>query len=241
MPKMPIRAASVPDEVLRQLADLGQVPLTEHDYFFQSVRENVDAACAQDALANGAWQKKGETLRSASVELYELLRDLDKDEQAYIEGIVGGDEGFIFDRISVGGVGGLLETTYQVAALFSLLTGKPDPPYPHEAPRPRKRGRRKGGVKDYIFQNFVSDLLNSTKAADGRLTIEKNIRTGTLITAIKMLAPHLPLGLVQKRLPTSTLQRLKTQCDKLFAEVDDRPFDEDEIRAALAALGLDQN
>jgi hypothetical protein len=135
-------------------------------------------------------------------------------------------------------VGGLLETTYQVAALFSLLTGKPHPPYPHEAPRPRKRGRRKGGVKDYIFQNFVSDLLNSTKTAEGRLTLEKNIRVGTLIKAIKMLAPHLPLGLVPKRLPTSTLQRLKTQCDKLFAEVDDRPFDEDEIRAAL---GPDQN
>jgi hypothetical protein len=62
MPKLPIRSASVPDEVLRQLADLGQVPLTEHDYFFQSVRANVEVACARDALANGLAKKKGETL-----------------------------------------------------------------------------------------------------------------------------------------------------------------------------------
>ena len=176
-------------------------------------------ACELDALANGGLtKKKGKTLLSAAVTIYEALGDLNKNERELVERILGGERGFIFDRISVGGLGGLRQTTYQQAHLFSLLTGKPSPAYPHEAAQPRRRGRRKGGVKDHIFQNFVCDLLISTKTADGDLTLEKNIGVGTLIKGIKTLAPYLHVGLVPKRLPTSTLQRLKDRCDQLCAE-----------------------
>ena len=64
-------------------------------------------------------------------------------------------------------------------------------------------------MKDWIFQNFVLDLLIHTTAAEGRLSLEKNIGTGRLIEAIQMLTPYLPDGFVAERLSMSTLQRLK--------------------------------
>jgi len=66
-------------------------------------------------------------------------------------------------------------------------------------------------VKDWPFRDFVSDLVMHTRAAGGKLTLEKNIGTGTLIQALDMLAPHLPRWFVPRCPPHSTLQRVMTE------------------------------
>jgi hypothetical protein len=103
----------------------------------------------------------------------------------------------------------LLEAGYQFAHLFSILTGDRPPAFPHQGPRAPQRGKPSGSVKNWIFQDFVFDLDMHATIAGGKLTLEKNIRSGTLIEAIKRLARHLPDGNVLKRLSPATLQRIK--------------------------------
>jgi hypothetical protein len=68
-----------------------------------------------------------------------------------------------------------------------------------------------------------------TRRARGGFTLEKNIPAGTLIEAIELLAPHLPRGFVPDPLPGSTLQRLKTWCDKIIINLDDADYGLDDL------------
>ena len=185
------------------------------------------------------WQERGKKLVSAALTLYDTLSNLNEDECALIEGILGSKAGFIFDRISSKGMTGLNETAYQLALLFSLMTGKSPPRY--QAPQKRsqkdargvptdeallsleahKRGKRPGDVKNWIFQNFVFDLLTSTAVAGGKLPHDKNRPGRPLVKAIRMLEPHLPDGFMPNRLPRSTLQRIRTRYNKIKAYLDD--------------------
>ena len=207
----------VPDEVLRQLADLGHVPPEQREFFFETVRDNVQTACERDRLAKqGLASKRGKKLVSAALMLYDTLGNLNEDECALIEGILGSRAGFIFDRISSEGMTGLNDTAYQLALLFSLMTGKPPPRYPSQIPEAPGRGRRLGTMKNWISQNFVLDLLISTTTADGSFTFAKETPSGTLVKAIGMLAPHLPdKGVGPRSLSGSTLQRLVDRCTRL--------------------------
>jgi hypothetical protein len=228
MPKLPINrlprvrpapaaaARPVPDVALQQLADRALIPADQREFFFDAIRMNVQTAWELDGLVKGGLaNKNGAALLRAALALYEVLGSLNKHERAFTENILGGKSKFIFDRISGGGVGGLRKTAYQLAELFSLVTGKPLPRFPHQPPRPRQRGKKLGGVKNLIFDNFIFDLLISTTTADGKLTLEKNGLFGTLIDAIETLAPHLPNGLVPKTLRGSTIQRTKTRYEQV--------------------------
>ena len=77
--------------------------------------------------------------------------------------------------------------------------------------RVHRRGRPRGRVKNREFQVFVRGLFLAAQRAGGRYTLEKNIREGTVIEAINILAPYLPDGFVPKNLPFSTLQRIKSR------------------------------
>lgn len=214
---MPDRLKTSPkvptDKVLQLVADLGEVPAAQRKSFFDSVRANVRTACERDELVRMRLAtKKATALHRATFTLYEMLGKLNKNERKFIKRILDGNAEFNFDRISSGGVDGLEQTTYQLAKLFSLVTDKASPRFAHQALQLHKRGRRKGDLKNPIFQNFVCDLLISTTAAGGKLTNDKNGLCGTLIEAIEILSPHLPDGFDPKSLSYSTYQRLKTRC-----------------------------
>lgn len=208
-----------PDEVLRQLADLVHVPSEQHEFFFETVRTSVKTAWELDGLVkNGLASKRGKKLVGAALTIYDTLGNLSEPERALIEGILGGRAGYIFDRISGQGMTGLDETAYQLALLFSLMTGKPPPRYPSQIPETPGRGRRLGTVKNWISQNFVLDLLISTTTAGGSFTFAKEPLSGTLVKAIRMLAHHLPEGVGPRSLSGSTLQRLVDRCTRLEKE-----------------------
>jgi hypothetical protein len=210
----------VPDEVLRQVAKLAHVPTAQRKFFFEVVRDSVQTARDLDALAKGGMaNKKGATLWRTTLALYDTLGNLNEDERKLIERILG-KAGSIFGRISGGGVSGLRQTAYQFALLFSLVTGKPHPPYPNEAPQPRQRGKKQRWVKHPIFHKFAFDIYLSTKVANGNLTFDKNGLGGTWVDAFEMLAPYLPHGFLPKPLPGSALQRLQTRCDKIKFPLD---------------------
>ncbi len=211
MPKSKNKLPAVPDAVLRQLAKLAHVPPAKS--FFDAIRTNVRAAHERDELVKMRLSnKKATALHRGAITLYEMLGKLNKNERKFIKRILDDNAEFNLDRISSGGVDGLEQTAYQLAKLFSLVTDKASPRFAHQALQLHKRGRRKGDLKNPIFQNFVCNLLISTTAAGGNLTNDKNGLSGTLIEAIEILRPHLPGGFDPKSLSFSTYQRLKTRC-----------------------------
>jgi hypothetical protein len=216
----------LPDDVLERLADLGHVPATQRECFFESVRMNVQTACELDGLGRlGLANKRGESLAHAALALYDVIGNLNERERSSIERILEGKAKFIFHRISNEeineGINGLEEAAYQLALLFSLVTGRPRPRVPSQPPDPPVAGRKSGTVEHWAFQNFVSDLLISTTAANGRLTLSRTYRTGSLIKAIDVLKPYLPDHFVPTPLPTRTLQRVKDACSRAYEAVPD--------------------
>jgi len=211
------------DEVLRHLAELARVPAEHREFFCESVRTSVQTACELDGLVKNGLatlaSKRGKNLARSALTLYDTLGNLNNRERAFIEGILGGKA--IFRKISGAGLSGLEQTAYEIALLSSLVTGKPPPRFPSQPPEPPVRGRRAGTVKDWIFQKFVWDLLISTTTADGSLTFEKETPRGTLVDAIKKLAPYLPDGFVPDPPPGSTLQRLKDSCTRTEKAVEE--------------------
>ena len=223
--------APVPDDVLRKVADLGRVSAHQHKFYFSGIRYYVQEACKLNGLVKkGLEKEKGTALLRAARALHEVLGTLNTDEREFLERLLDDELEFsVFNKISGRRLGELKFTTCQLVLLFSLVTGAPHPGYPYEDPRPRQRGKSPGAVKDSIFQNFVCALLILTRRALGGFTLEKNIQTGTLIKAIKILAPFLSDGLVPKPLPTSTLQRLKTWCKHINIDQDDVEYGLDDL------------
>jgi hypothetical protein len=77
-----------------------------------------------------------------------------------------------------------------------------------------RRGKPAGAVRDQAFHDFVYGLLEAAARTGGRLTLEKNIGRGTLISVLERLRGYLPIGFVPKRPPFSTLQRIKREFEE---------------------------
>jgi len=215
----------VPDDVLERLADLGHVTATQRESFFKSIRMNVQTVFELDGLGRLGFANRGESLAGTAHALYDVISNLSKRERLLIERVLEGKAKFIFDRISNkaidAGIDGLEEAAYQLALLWSLVTGTRRPRLPSQPPDPPVAGRKSGTVEHWAFQKFVSDLLISTTVANGRLTLSRDYGTGNLIAAINVLKPYLPVDFVPTPLPIRTLQRIKAACSRAIKAVPD--------------------
>ena len=84
---------------------------------------------------------------------------------------------------------------------------------------PKPRGRPRRGAFSIIFSRSLAEftlyLLLDVRAAGGRLTLDKNAGTGTLVEALALLRPHLPLRFIPNKLPLSTLAHVKALDKKI--------------------------
>ena len=134
------------------------------------------------------------------------------------------DETFAFERLSSGGLAGLQQTTYELARLFSLVTG--------ETPPRRPRETRKGGtetIKHPRYQKFVSDFVLSTMTAGGKLHNNPWGQSSSLADALMIPVPYLPAGFDPKFLSLATLQRFlrpeqAARLLKLISKCDPKAF-----------------
>lgn len=92
--------------------------------------------------------------------------------------------------------------------LTALEEAKTEPKRPLHSDPLRQRGRPAGTVQNSASQDFVHKLLECASLNGGTFTLEKNIRRGTLIEALELLAPYLPKGVDPEKLHPSTLQRI---------------------------------
>jgi hypothetical protein len=205
MSQPPTAKPPPPDEVLLQLAGLARIPAENYKLFFELAREGVQLAWETDELANSgrAWTKSASLVRAAkaSLNLYEELGNLKQKERAWLQKILVQSQGFLGTELSE-----VRSAAYRLAALLNVAIGKPPSAVvssPHQA------GRKSSAVKNPNFQNFVFQLLIYASTCGGNLSLEKNIGKGTLLTALELLAPHLPDGFEPSTLSMSTYQRLK--------------------------------
>jgi hypothetical protein len=214
-------------DVLRELADLAHVPEVERNFYYHEILENVRNTCERKKLSDLLTKEESEKLHRSALSLYEALLGLAQREARLIDMMLNSKSAFIFNKISSRGTDGLREIGYQLALLFSMLSSKAQPRYPHQGAASRKRGkspggRRPGSISNPILQDFIFDLWTSTNVAGGKLSFAKNTAKGkpqgTILKAIELLAPYLPEGFVPNSLPSPTLAKLRAQCIKLEAQ-----------------------
>ncbi len=100
--------------------------------------------------------------------------------------------------------------------------------------KPQKDRRSRRGRPDLLgtwpvagsFPVFVLLLLWEVRAAGGRLTLDKNLGTGTLVEALETLRPYLPPQFVPLKLPYSTLARAKVLDQKTVWAMKERRLTE---------------
>jgi hypothetical protein len=97
----------------------------------------------------------------------------------------------------------------RLAAFFCEATDEPPPR--HRGQEPRKRGTKKGALRNMRFQLFARGILVDAKLCGGQLSLDTNNEDGkgNLVTAIELLRPHLPKDFVPAHLPIPTLRGLK--------------------------------
>jgi hypothetical protein len=85
-------------------------------------------------------------------------------------------------------------------------------------PKPRGRPRRGAFSTHSSLAKFTLRLLLDVRVAGGRLSLDKNLREGTMVDALKLLRPYLPRGFIPRPLPMATLNRVRTLDRKLALE-----------------------
>ena len=91
------------------------------------------------------------------------------------------------------------------------------------------RGRPKGRINDLVLGQLVGGLQHIAERTGGRFTLTKSSGAGTLIDAIQLLAPYLPVNPPA----LSTLQRIKTKLAKKNKE--DRAYLKDRLSRILTS------
>lgn len=82
----------------------------------------------------------------------------------------------------------------------------------------RQRGRPYNdnkGVGNGSLELFTLRLLWDVRSAGGKLTLDKNLGSGSLVDALTLLRPYLPARLIPISLPFSTLAGIKSLDNKL--------------------------
>jgi hypothetical protein len=189
-----------------KLAELARVPEENRDGFFLAVFEAVIEA----------WEHNANRQIAASLNQNEVLSRATDALRAARQALVDLNEEGDWKVVS-NELGGLVEAQFwrrlpqltarieqEMDRFFEWTVEETEPP----RPRVHQRGRRPGTAKNRRFRVFVWTLTEAAKHYGGRLGLQKNIRKGALLEAIKIVAPHLPDGFVPKSLSASTLQRI---------------------------------
>jgi hypothetical protein len=207
--------AAIADDLLKNLAELARVPdrPANRNLFYDSIRHTVRVAWTRSGeikdgivVNSGALARAAKAIRTAN----EALAKLNVNETERLTAV--------FDRcVRSGwfgghqGVAGCRRLVWQLADALSFSVGLGLARDPDNPERPNSRGRRKGSIQNLTFQMFVCALLQDAENCGGKFTLQKNISKGTLMSAIELLAPYLPPGVIPKLLSPSTLQRIKNK------------------------------
>jgi hypothetical protein len=199
-------------DVALQVAHVAGVPSEECDQFCELVQGTVQRVWELDRRARSS--KPGQALDEAAQAaraLHKAFLKLNKEDREWLESFLAPNSYYM------GRLRELPLTIWRLAHLFSTAIGKSLPERSVQAISPKKRDWRQRTVKDVTFENFLTHLFVDVAETGGKLTFTKDSGTGTLIVALDILRPHLPEGVLPKRLPLGTIQKVITNWRNFYA------------------------
>ena len=228
----------LPRDVAEWVAKIAQIPDGYWEYFCDDLVDTVRRICRRDRRAVSS--KPGEALKKAAeaaLALNKAFGSLTKADREWVENLLNQEPSHYRERLNgrepaefsfflhdvPEPLRSLSQTVFLVARLLSTAVGKVPPLMVGVDKLPVKRGRQKGSVENPTFHHLVEHLLIAASLWGGRLTLDKNFGTGTLLEALDRLRLHLPRGVIPSDLAPhlATLQRIKTAHEK-FQRLPDR-------------------
>lgn len=191
---------------LPRLADIARVPSEpphRRDHFQNAVRNVV-----LDAWENDDSRKTASALPVIGPALSQAVDELRSAKRSLARLDQGDREALWWPISQVEGGIDRLEMMLGITKLTNPQRGA-EPTHPRLGP-----GKPAGTITDWPFQIFVRDLLRAANSCGGKLTLDQNRGTGTLLDAIDVFRPCLPERLVPKALPLKTMQKIKTKVGK---------------------------
>ena len=214
----------VPDERLFvRLAEIGRISAGA-EVLREGISQRIDMEWQTGPIKPKHLLAQLNSLTRSSSELFECLKKLTKVgldalwEASYEDGIYETDEE---RRIEIAFQ--LAELTINAKGLASLAS---------RAARSQGQQSRKAMKKTRAalkpiapgrLSGFTLSLLWEMRFAGGKLTLDKNLRKGTLADALNLLRPYLPPRFIPKELPFSTLARIKSLDQKIALSSADHP------------------
>jgi hypothetical protein len=192
-----------------KVARVADVPPEEHNQFCELVQGTVQRVWELDTRARSSkpGQALDEAARAARA-LHKAYLKLNKEDREWVVG-------FLTPNSYYGGeLRELPLTIRRLAHLFSTAVGKSLPEAP--ALSTKKPDWRLRTVKDATFDTFLTHLFVDVAETGGKLTFTKQGGSGTLIAALDILRPHLPEGVVPKRLPLGRIQKIKANYPQFY-------------------------
>jgi hypothetical protein len=201
----------LPWDVALRITELAVVPVEGREDCARSLGGLVRTCCGWDSRS--LQTKPTPALRQAA-DAARLLQaavcNLSKDDREWLQGFAYYDAPHTQELLRT-----LPTTLSRLAGLLSMAIGRFSPLEVNIAAAvPKKRGRNQGTFNEPIFHCVVNGLLLCVFAEGGKLTLDKNLNTGTLIEVLTLLRPHLPNGVIPKVLPLGTIQKIKTAFSK---------------------------
>jgi hypothetical protein len=219
-PKLPIRPPQTQppleqlEDAARRVVDVACVPVEEYNLCCARVCASLELIWGRDRRVVS--QRPGRALlkaADAAMNLNDALGSLNQVDRECVERLLTLEPWALepWDEWLCD----VPKTVWLLAFLFSGAAGGSLPQPLGAAALREKQGRRKGSIKDLMFETFIHHILVHVVEAGGKLTFSKNDGgRGTLIDALNIFRPVLPRGFVPNALPLGTIEKVRTKHSK---------------------------
>jgi hypothetical protein len=193
----------LPREEALQLATLARVPQEHQESFFDLVHWTMSLVWMRDRRAVGIHGAQLERAAEAARILHQEFGRLDPLSTKWVEQLWRRTPWYNKWLRDVP------ETAFRLAHLFSSAAGMSPPRPTGVAPPRHQKSNRDKTRADVMFLDFVRRLKMVASESGGKLGVDPANRCGTLVDAVNLLKPHLPVGVVPDGFPFSAFKKTK--------------------------------
>jgi hypothetical protein len=184
-----------------KLATLARVPPEQHELFFDLVHWAISLVWMRDRRAIRYDAAQLERIAEAARTLHQEFGRLDPLGTKWVERLWR--RTFWYNEW----LRDVPETVFRLAHLFSSSAGMSPPRPPGAAPPKHQKSIRDKTRADVMFLDFAGLLKRVASDSGGKLGLDPANRRGTLVDAVNLLKPHLPVGVVPDKFPFSAFKK----------------------------------
>jgi hypothetical protein len=193
----------LPLEEALQLATLARVPQEHQESFFDMVHWTMSLVWMRDIRAVGADGAQLERVAEAARTLHQEFGRLDSLGTKWVERLWRRTPWYNEWLRDVP------ETAFRLAHLLSSAAGMSPPRPPGGTPPKHQKSNRDKTRADVMFLDFLHRLKTVASESGGNLSVDPAHQRGTLVDAVDLLKPRLPVGFVPDKFPFSAFKKTK--------------------------------